>query len=118
LTRSGVDVFIRGAEWRRVRARVARLQDLGGTGFEWALFFFGLAAAGFIAIVAVRATTPAGAGIPGDLDATLIAVTVIGLVCGVISLLRGRELQDSLQREVALLCAEMDAYLGVSSVPD
>lgn len=112
LIRTGGDVFVRSAEWRRVRARVARLQDLGGTGLEWSLFFFGIALAGFIAIVAVRATTPAGVSSPGDLDATLIAITVIGLVCGVVALLRGREMQESLQKEVALLCAEMDAHLG------
>ena len=111
LTRSAGEVVIRGAEWHRVRARVARLAELGDAGSGWSLFFFGIALAGVMSIVAVRVTAPAGTGTPGDLDAMLIALTVIGLVCGVVSLLRGRELKDSLQKEAALLCAEMDAYL-------
>lgn len=115
LTRSGGVVVIRDSEWRRVRTRVARLAELGDTGSGWSLFFFGIALAGFIAIIASRVTAPAGTGTPGDLDAMLIALTVIGLVCGVVSLLRGRELKDSLQREAALLCGEMDAYLPAAA---
>lgn len=111
LTRSRGEVVITGAEWRRVRTRVARLAELGDTAMGWSLFFFGIALAGFISIVAARVTAPAGTGTPGDLDAMLIALTVIGLVCGVVSLLRARESKDTLQKEAALLCGEMDAYL-------